>query len=207
MDNKTKARYKDEIVKYLRDKYPMEIYAKDMAKIISNGLLTHQEMIGLCEEIISDDYGVIEKGVSAFIASYVAVEVPKEDFLSTNIYQALENLKEGAEREEKIRDIKRGRKKDELDQLQQKNLELSNQLNKTRLKTHWIPIVISIVGLGVAVASFFRPSNEPSKPVDDNRLQNIEMKMEQLENGLKKDLDSIQNQLYEAQMLIDIYES
>ncbi|AZQ58366.1 hypothetical protein EJ994_05935 [Maribacter sp. MJ134] len=72
----------------------------------------------------------------------------------------------------------------------EENLRLTTELNRQRLKTHWIPIIISLVGLGIAVASFFRPSNNPSKPVDDNRLQIIEMKMEQIENDLKKDLDS-----------------
>ncbi|MEM9001503.1 MAG: hypothetical protein AAGB24_14665 [Bacteroidota bacterium] len=109
---------------------------------------------------------------------------------------------------EKIKEgIQKKREDNKLQELQKENLQLINRLNKQKLKTHWIPIIISLFGLVIALASYFKPSKEISKPIDNSRFNNIEMKMEQLENGLKKDLDSIQNELYEAQMLIDSHES
>lgn len=100
---------------------------------------------------------------------------------------------------------------EEIEEIKKENVRLINRLNKQKLKTHMMPILISGISALIALSalgwSIYKFSNKPPEPVDDSRLRNIEMKMKQLENGLKKDLDSLQNELYKAQMLIDSYES
>lgn len=200
MDNKTKARWKDEILKYLQEEYPRALHIKDIMRIVTKQALMPDKLIEICEEIISDDLGVLENKNDNTGINYKATEKTREFLQTQGGFKKLHSNKEMIAIQEKEKDSSRKELQDEVAQLQRRNLQL-------RTKTHWIPIFISLFGFVIALASFFRPSNEPSKPVDDNRLQNIEMKMEQLENGLKKDLDSIQNELYEAQMLIDNYES
>lgn len=110
----------------------------------------------------------------------------------------VENIKEGIQK--KRDDIK-------LQELQKENLQLINRLNKQKLKTHWIPIIISLLGLVTALASFFRPSNDVSKEQLETKIERIENELEELRTDYKEQNDKLKDDLYKADMLISTYES
>ena len=80
-----------------------------------------------------------------------------------------------------------------IEELQEQNLMLGNenhklnsQLTKQKIKTHWIPIGISIVGLTFAAIPYIMP---PVNDLHDQlkpRIDSIENRLKQLENGLKQ---------------------
>ncbi|QCW98708.1 hypothetical protein FGM00_00680 [Aggregatimonas sangjinii] len=87
--------------------------------------------------------------------------------------------------------------------LQEENLALSNELNRQRLKTHWIPIAVSVISLCLAAYSLFTPSTD----VTQDELQKVRDEVERLRMDFKKENDDLKERLYEAEMMIAVYES
>ncbi len=199
MDELRKAKNKDKILEYLYDERQFAMPVSDIAMALFQNAIDAKTVMDLCHEIIDFDPDLLAETMVGTKAAFQA----NDNTLYFMDNSSFVEMVEQGKRKEKVADIKqreRDKKQDEIHELQRKNLQL-------KTKTHWIPIIVSILGFIIALASFFKPSNEVSEPVDDSRLKDIETKIEQLENGLKKDLDSLQNELYEAQMLIKSYES
>lgn len=200
MDAVDIAKFKDDILSLIVDKEngADSLWLYHNLKIES---LTREYLHQFLEQFHAEhsDYFTLSIGQTYHIQRTPLTKSFLEKGGFTKIYEdQVEKIKEGIQK--KREDIK-------LQELKKENLQLINRLNKQKLKTHWIPIIISLLGLVIALASYFKPSKEVSKTIENSRLKNIEMKMDQLENDLKEDLDSLQNELYEAQMLIDSYES
>ncbi|MEL7270662.1 MAG: hypothetical protein AAGL34_13905 [Bacteroidota bacterium] len=207
MDALRKAKNKDKILDYLYKERQFAMPVSDIAMGLFQNTIDAKTVMDLCHEIIDFDTDLLTE---TMVGTKMAFQANSNSLSGISFVEMVEHGK----RKEKVEDLKqqeRNKKQDEISELQRKDLELTYELNKQSLKTHRIPIIISgisaLIALGALGWSIFKPSNQPIEPVDDSRLRNIEMKMEQLENGLKKDLDSLQNELYEAQMLIDSYES
>ena len=90
--------------------------------------------------------------------------------------------------------------------LEEKNLLLGNRLAEQKLKTHWIPITISLIGLGVAIASYFRPSDNVTREELNQELQKVQDTIQQLKTDFKNENEELKERVYEAEMLIAVYE-
>ena len=188
MDEKTRARRKDDILEYLFDEYPKAIPPSDIARIVTSKTLTTEQIIELCEEIISDDLDVLQMERTEIGLCYKATDKTGEFIFKLNGFKAIKVLEEGLEHQERMREIKRGIQQDKLNEIQGRNLTLNN-------KTYWIPIVISLAGVAIALASYFKPSGETSQQYDTSRLVEIEKRLEGIEMELKLENDSLRQEL------------
>jgi hypothetical protein len=197
MEEKTKIRLKDEILHYLYEEFPRTIHIRDISRVATQRVLNPNQVVELCEEIITDGLEILKKKSSNEGISYKATEKMGEFLLKLGGYSKHRADKESFEHQEWIKEYERKELRDKIHGLQLQNLELTNELNKRKLKTHKIPILISgisaLIALGALGWSIYKPSEESSEPFDDSRLRKMEMKIEQLENNLKKDLDSLQS--------------
>lgn len=64
-------------------------------------------------------------------------------------------------------------KEKDYQKLHGENLLLTTKLNKQRLKTHWIPIVVSFISLAFAAYSLLKPSNSISQDVLDTKVESL----------------------------------
>lgn len=99
------------------------------------------------------------------------------------------------------------KEQDEILRLQKGNLELSSKLNKQKLKTHYIPIAISVISLLFAAYSLLKPSNNVPQEQYNTKMESIEEDIEQLRIDFKHENDELKDRLYKAEMLIAVYES
>lgn len=75
-------------------------------------------------------------------------------------------------------------------------------LEERKLSRYWIPIVISIVSTLVAVASLIKTSNS----VSQSELKTIQDNIDSLKSDFKKENDKLKSRIYEAEMLIAVYD-
>lgn len=94
----------------------------------------------------------------------------------------------------------------DIKKLQVKNLELTNKLNNRKLKTHYVPIIVSLVSLAIAAYSLLKPSDSVSQEVLDTKVESLEGQIKQLEKDLKKENGDLKDRLYKAELLIAVYE-
>ena len=88
--------------------------------------------------------------------------------------------------------------------LQEENLTLSNQVATMKIKTYWFPIIISSLSAIIAIVSLFYPIPDTvSKP----ELQELRNEVDSLRIEFKKENDELKEKLYEAELLIAVYES
>lgn len=90
-----------------------------------------------------------------------------------------------------------------IEELQEINLQLANRLNRQKLKTHVIPIVISLAALAWAI---FKPYNNVSQQEYNKRIEQLEYNQKQLEKGLQLENKELQEKLHKADMWIRILE-
>ncbi|MCL6264922.1 hypothetical protein [Flagellimonas myxillae] len=90
-----------------------------------------------------------------------------------------------------------------------KDLQETELKQKIRNNKFTLPIAITsiIISLGALGWSIFNPSKTVSESIDNNGLRNIEMKIQQLEDGLKREIDSLRNEILETNLLIKAYEA
>tara|TARA_B100000949_G_C14238457_1_gene432348 strand:- start:40 stop:285 length:246 start_codon:yes stop_codon:yes gene_type:complete len=78
MDDKTRARYKDDILEYLLAEYNLKesraIGARDIARVVFKKQLNEKQVEELCEEIISDDLNILKKGSNFTESTYSATD-------------------------------------------------------------------------------------------------------------------------------------
>ena len=87
--------------------------------------------------------------------------------------------------------------------LTEQNLTLSNQVAAMKLKTHLIPLVISGLSAIVAIGSLFYPK---SNNVSLSEIKTIHNKLDSLRMDFKKENEELKSRLYEAEMMIAVYE-
>ncbi len=70
----------------------------------------------------------------------------------------------------------------------------------------WLPYIISGLSFCVAALAYFRPPDNTLQDEINKRLERLEYNQKNLENSLQKDIKSLREELYEAEMLISVYE-
>ncbi|WP_430426451.1 hypothetical protein [Maribacter litoralis] len=94
-----------------------------------------------------------------------------------------------------------------INDLTEENLKLVNRLSKQKLKTHVIPIVISGISALVAIGSLLYMIFKPETSTNIKELKQMEQRLNYIEGTLSNEVDSLKNKLYEAETLIEVYES
>ena len=69
-----------------------------------------------------------------------------------------------------------------------------------KTKTHLIPMVISFVGLIIAIVSYFKSPPPIQQTFSDDKFDEIEIRLEKLENSLKKEMDSLKGELLKVRI-------
>lgn len=91
--------------------------------------------------------------------------------------------------------------------LTEENLSLSNQVANMKLKTYTIPLIISGVSAAVAIGSLLSSIYTSSSKVSQSELRTIEHKIDSLRIDFEKENDKLKSRIFEAEMLIAVYES
>lgn len=192
MEERKQAELKDRILKYLMENENTE----------TSIILNHIPKINtdVFEEIISElvDLNLIETVARTKSGHRIKITYKGSKLLYKGGFMEQYESEDEAENTRRILELEeqgRTRKRDE-------HLELNTELTKQELKTHWIPIFISIIGLGIAIASYFRPYKVET---DVDILKRIE-KLETNQKQFKKANDSLKNELYKAELVIRVYE-
>ncbi len=120
----------------------------------------------------------------------------------TKKYAELDNFFTSQVLEIAVTNLKKGEKdkfEKEIVLLQKKNLE-------QKVKTHWMPIAISIISLVFAAYSLLKPTNNVPPEQYDTKIESIEKELQQLRIDFKQENEELKDRLYKAEMLIAIYE-
>lgn len=98
-----------------------------------------------------------------------------------------------AETESNIKGVKAALRSSRIEELQEQNLilgndnlQLSNKLSKQKLKTHWIPIGISIAGLVIAALPYIKPTTNVTEEQLNPKIDSIQNRLEQLEKDMEQ---------------------
>jgi len=198
MDGKELAEFKDEILRLIVDKE----HGAD------NRWLYHQvKFDGLTSEYLTE----ILKEIESFRRSGKLITLT---FGETLHIQRTPQTKSFLEKEGFVNEWKLQRETTQrqnhnalrgqrIEELQETNLQLTNRLNRQKLKTHVLPIVISLVALAWSI---FKPSDIVSQEEHNKRIERLEYNQKQLEKGLKQENKKLQEKLYKAEMLIKVLE-
>ena len=196
MDEKELAHFKDDILRLLVD--------KDLGADI-NWLAAKLKIVGANRDYLKtvldeiDDWNINVLHVTRNERYYMQPTPLTKKFLAiggfVNQYESdLEaDLQAAAisNQENKIRD------------LQEENLTLSNQVATMKIKTYWFPIILSSLSAIIAIASLFYPIPDTDlKP----ELQELKDKVDSLRLDFRKENDDLKERLYEAELLIAVYE-
>lgn len=90
--------------------------------------------------------------------------------------------------------------------LQEENLTLSNQVAMMKIKTYWFPIIVSAIGALTAIGSLIYTINQATETVSKTELQELKNEVDSLRIEFKKENDDLKERLYEAELLIAVYE-
>jgi hypothetical protein len=90
--------------------------------------------------------------------------------------------------------------------LTQENLKLANQVSSMKLKTYFIPLIISGISAIMAIGSLLFAFSQSTNRVERSELKSIQNEIEVLQSDFKKDNQELKSRLYEAEMLIAVYE-
>ncbi|MDL5513974.1 hypothetical protein QSE00_19310 [Arenibacter sp. M-2] len=203
-----KAKAKDKILKFLITQ-PKGADNTTISKKLFFGKIGAVGVKKLIYEIVNHDKYLIdieEKKDIILVKPNDVTEnfVVNNSFLNYSLGEAFHNIKDASERKKIDSEEK------ELQKLQFENLQLNNELSKQKIKTHWIPIGISgfgvIVALVALVWSISSNSNNVTEEQLNPKIDSIQNKLEQLENGYKKERDSLREELLKADMLIRVLE-
>ena len=80
-------------------------------------------------------------------------------------------------------------------------------LEERKLKNYWWPIIISAISAVVALGSSAFAIHSNSNSVSRSELKTIQKNIKTLETDFKKENDELKSRIYEAEMLIAVYES
>ncbi|MFX0555819.1 hypothetical protein ACOCEA_03430 [Maribacter sp. CXY002] len=201
MEGKERAELKNKILEFLLsldgNYHNTHIYSK-MGKPVNS--IDHFDEI--LDEMIIDGRRYVDYNKSDGIF-YLGRNNFTEEFLHNggfvNMYEneleAQIQVNSIANQEQAIRD------------LTQENLKLSNQVANMKLKTYLIPLIISGISAAIAFASLIYVIYINSSKVSQFELRTIESKIDSIKIDFKKENEKLKSRIYEAEMLIAVYES
>ncbi|MCL6264918.1 hypothetical protein [Flagellimonas myxillae] len=204
MDEVLRITAKDEILKFVLgyDGVNNVFIAKNLFK----NKIGSEEVKKLCYEIVEYDKFLLDIKVVKDIIVVSGNDLTKK-FLKEEKFYFIEFKETAGKFMKEFKKNEHLRNENELRNLQKVNLKLTNKLNKQKIKTHYIPIVISIISLGFAAYSLFKPSNGVSQKQYDTKIEFIDQELKQLRIEFKQENDELKERLYKAEMQIAIYES
>ena len=85
------------------------------------------------------------------------------------------------------------------------NKQISRE-KKEKLLRYYTPIIISAISLVIATASYFGPSDNVTQDQLNKEVKTVQDSVERLRMDFKKENDELKERLYEAEMLIAVYE-
>ncbi|MDF4204031.1 hypothetical protein PXD56_13745 [Maribacter sp. SA7] len=201
MEGKERAELKNKILEFLLpidgNPHNDHIYSK-MGKPVKS--LAHFDII--LDEIIREGERYIYYNKSGGMF-YLGSNNFTEEFLMAggfvNMYES--------ELEAELQAASIANQEQAIRNLTEENLSLSNQVANMKLKTYLIPLIISGVSAAVAIISLVVASKSNSNSSSQSEIRNIENKIDSLRIDFKKDNDILKDRIYEAEMLIAVYES
>ena len=93
----------------------------------------------------------------------------------------------------------------EAEMLRQQTRRIKD-LEEKKLRNYRIPIIVSIISAVTAIGSLIYTINKSTDTVSKSELQELKNEVDSLRIEFKKENDSIRNRLYEAEMMIAVYE-
>ncbi len=204
MDEVLRVTAKDEILKFVLgyDGANNVFIAKNLFK----NKIGSEEVKKLCYEIVEYDKFLLDIQVDKDIIVVRGNDLTKK-FLKEEKFYFIEFKKTAGKFMKEFKKNEFQKNENELRDLQKVNLKLTNKLNRQKLKTHYIPIVISIISLSFAAYTLLKPSNNVPQEQYDTKMKSIEKDIQQLRNDFKQENDELKDRLYKAEMLIAVYES
>ena len=111
MDDKTSARQKDEILKYLIEEYILDkgtaFGTKELVRVIFKNVINEQKVTDLCEEIITEDSDLLYKVTNFSSAKYRATDKTSEFLSNHGGFTSRNKEKEDKELDEKSKEGER----------------------------------------------------------------------------------------------------
>ena len=211
MDLREEAKAKDAIIGYMLDnpdfqtkhgRMPRMFKSSDFYKSVFGKKLRLDYIERLIEEIVDHHEEIIKKIDAQNIDSNSVTQrfYDSGGFVAEYDREQEANIKHDAANE----------RNSTIQELQLENLQLSNRLSRQKLKTHWIPIGISIVGLILAAVPYLKPPNNVTEERLNPKIDSIQNRLEQLENGLKqkdKEVEQLREELNKAEMMVRVLET
>jgi hypothetical protein len=203
MEGRERAELKNKILQYLVDDSGHSFPVSTLYKNLGESCKSQLQFKDLLDEMKSTGINYFDVHNHSVYESYCFNDSTK-DFLDeggfVNQYESeldAENERLKLEAEERTAmDVARNKDKMQL------------RLSKWQLYTFW---PVFIFGLFGGLYSLYQIFNKPHENKTDtklyNRVEQLETNQEELENGLKKQNDSLKNELHKAEMLLGIYES
>ncbi|MFS4456680.1 hypothetical protein [Maribacter sp. 2304DJ31-5] len=194
MNGLEKAKLKDKILNFAivkKSQWEVEELWEDKFK--HGYSIRHIESI--VEEILIELPEVLDKYPQPGSKNYYLKSSPK-DFLDWGGFVSLYEVSQ-IENKDVYDKIKL---EDEIRKLQKISLE-------QKTKTHYLPIVISIISLGFAAYSLLKPFDSVPQEQYDIKMKSIKKELKQIKVDFKQKNDELKDRLSKAEMLIAVYES
>tara|TARA_R110002051_G_scaffold295992_1_gene361957 strand:- start:5095 stop:5688 length:594 start_codon:yes stop_codon:yes gene_type:complete len=193
MEGSELARFKDNVLEELL-KHSDKIDALSLYKQIGEPLDNYNHFETIVEEMLEHFKRYIQ-GDNSTGRLYIIATVETKQFLKEGGFvlrrkkeiEANGNLTEMALRPGRIERLTEERLKQDI----RKN------------KYWWMPIAVSIVSVAIAIASYFRPSNNITK----DKFKELQDEVEGLRIDFNEENNNLKDRLYKAEMLIAVYES
>lgn len=203
MDKREEAQAQDLILKYILDNRYHTFQGSSIERLFQpsdfyssffNKKLDRKYIDRLIEKIITYELGgnVIVKWQDNLIFGCNHLT---EEFLKNGGFLQVYEGKIAAEREY----LEDATKERDRKALEWENLKLTNKLNQQKLKTHYFPIIISLLGLAIAIASYFRPSNNSAIEEMNTQVRSLEKNLQDVQKEFKEENKELKERLYKAE--------
>jgi hypothetical protein len=197
MDLRAEAKAKDAIIRYMldnptkRDKFgdqPRMFKQSDFEDVDFGRALNFPTIARLVKEIKCHN----EEVVTQLDAIYIESNSKTQGFIDSGGFVALyEKEVEAALKSSKIEELT--------------ETELKQKIRNNRWS---LPLSITgiVIALGTLVWSIYSSYNNVTEEQLNPKINSIQSRLQQLENGLQKERDSLKEELYKAEIIIAIYE-
>lgn len=187
METEYKAREWDAVLRALKD-IQILISLKMVSENLEGIRLTENQIEKIFREISNSKYSSLVDLSTDEIYIVRATSVTQE-FLDNGGFLALYQI------EEQRKLLERAKLTDEASIAKKDNM------------FWWLPLIISAIGLLVAILAYYRPTDTNTSEKLNHKVDSLKIKVNQLQNGLKHENDSLKNKLYKAEMMVKVYEA
>ncbi|CAM4410404.1 hypothetical protein [Zobellia nedashkovskayae] len=211
MEKKKKAESQDDILKYMLSNSKVKTKHSEMTRMFGSNdfykdLFNKEFELEIIDKLILE---IIEFGNDI-------VKNPHKQNIEPN-QNTQKFLNDGGFVSEYYRKTEEDNRKNEyvlgeqrIRELQEENLILNNKFTTQKLKTHWVPIIISMIGVAISIvalgASKFQFSDNFVLDGYIKRIEQLEYNQKQLEKDLLQENYKLKEEVYKAEMLISVCE-